>query len=508
MLGEWPEVSLEDLCELIVDCPHSTPEWTDSGVVVLRNQYIRGGRLDLSNSSYTTEEGYLARIKRAIPSAGDLVLTREAPMGEVCQIPEGLKCCLGQRMVLLRPAPEKVDSEFLLFSLQSPYLQHQINWSEGTGTTVSNIRLPDLRAFKVPVPSLQVQKAIAGILKALDDKIELNRQINATLESMAQALFKSWFVDFDPVIDNALAAGNPIPEPLQARADKRAGLHVWTSDEDARRASAMDGASQKRAALLAASAADTRSPNATDNTHPTQTAPHTQPGTTAPATPLQPLPADLRALFPDSFVFNEEMGWVPAGWPSGLLDEIAHYGSERISVGEIGHANYVSTENLIPERGGVREASSLPTSEWVPAFTDGSILVSNIRPYFKKIWMARRVGGRSNDVLGFESRLAGAEEYLYCLLCQDKFFDYMMATAKGTKMPRGDKKAIMNWQVVIPSDQLMREFSSIIRGFLLSAQARSEQSLSLASIRDSILPRLLRGEIRIEDVHQSLAEVV
>ena len=106
------------------------------------------------------------------------------------------------------------------------------------------------------------------------------------------------------------------------------------------------------------------------------------------------------------------------------------------------------------------------------------------------------------------SEMCIRDRYLYCLLCQDKFFDYMMATAKGTKMPRGDKKAIMNWQVVIPSDQLMREFSSIIRGFLLSAQARSEQSLSLASIRDSILPRLLRGEIRIEDVHQSLAEVV
>ncbi|WP_372654119.1 restriction endonuclease subunit S, partial [Alcanivorax borkumensis] len=376
-----------------------------------------------------------------------------------------------------------VDPSYLLFAYLSPDFQREIVARTNSGATVDRIALKELPSFPIRIPKLQEQREIASVLSALDNKIELNRQINATLESMAQALFKSWFVDFDPVIDNALAAGNPIPEPLQARAEKRA-------------------------ALLAASAADTRSPNATDNTHPTQTAPHTQSGTTAPATPLQPLPADLRALFPDSFVFNEEMGWVPAGWPSGLLDEIAHYGSERISVGEIGHANYVSTENLIPERGGVREASSLPTSEWVPAFTDGSILVSNIRPYFKKIWMARRVGGRSNDVLGFESRLAGAEEYLYCLLCQDKFFDYMMATAKGTKMPRGDKKAIMNWQVVIPSDQLMREFSSIIRGFLLSAQARSEQSLSLASIRDSILPRLLRGEIRIEDVHQSLAEVV
>ncbi len=480
MAGDWTTIG--DIAE-VFDGPHATPKKIEEGPYFLSISSLEQGKLDLSKSAHISEEQYIKWTKRVTPQEGDVLFSYETRLGEAALMPGGIKACLGRRMGLLRPNKEVVDPSYLLFAYLSPDFQREIVARTNSGATVDRIALKELPSFPIRIPKLQEQREIASVLSALDNKIELNRQINATLESMAQALFKSWFVDFDPVIDNALAAGNPIPEPLQARAEKRA-------------------------ALLAASAADTRSPNATDNTHPTQTAPHTQSGTTAPATPLQPLPPDLRALFPDSFVFNEEMGWVPAGWPSGLLDEIAHYGSERISVGEIGHANYVSTENLIPERGGVREASSLPTSEWVPAFTDGSILVSNIRPYFKKIWMARRVGGRSNDVLGFESRLAGAEEYLYCLLCQDKFFDYMMATAKGTKMPRGDKKAIMNWQVVIPSDQLMREFSSIIRGFLLSAQARSEQSLSLASIRDSILPRLLRGEIRIEDVHQSLAEVV
>ena len=85
--------SLESLCELIVDCPHSTPKWTDEGIVVLRNQNIRNGVLDLSTPSYTNEEDYQKRIKRAVPQAGDIVFTREAPMGEVCIIPEGLKCC-------------------------------------------------------------------------------------------------------------------------------------------------------------------------------------------------------------------------------------------------------------------------------------------------------------------------------------------------------------------------------------------------------------------------------
>lgn len=199
MSSEVPQFTLESLCLLVADCPHATPAWTDSGVVVLRNQNIKGGRLDLSNPSFTDEAHYLGRIRRAAPQAGDLVITREAPMGEVCQIPSGLKCCLGQRQVLLRPDPSKVDGRFLLYALQSPYLQHQIGWSEGTGSTVSNLRIPVLEALQVPTPPVHEQKAIAETLGAIDDRITLLRETNATLEAIAQALFKSWFVDFDPV---------------------------------------------------------------------------------------------------------------------------------------------------------------------------------------------------------------------------------------------------------------------------------------------------------------------
>ena len=172
MASEWPERRLDEVTELIVDCPHSTPKWTNSGVVVLRNQNIRNGRLDLSSPSFTDEEGYKARVKRAILRADDLVFTREAPMGEVCRIPEGIRCCLGQRMVLNRADKKVIDSGYLHYALQSPYLQHQIGWNEGTGTTVSNIRIPNIKAFQVPLPRLPEQKAIAHILGVLDDKIE------------------------------------------------------------------------------------------------------------------------------------------------------------------------------------------------------------------------------------------------------------------------------------------------------------------------------------------------
>ena len=199
MAGEWESAQLSQLCEQIADCPHSTPMWTDSGVIVLRNQNIRGGRLDLSSPSYTDEAHFEQRSRRARLRSGDLVLTREAPMGEVCMIPENLRCCLGQRMVMLRPDPKKCDSRFLLYSIQSDTVQHEIKVNEGTGSTVSNLRIPLLEALPIPYPPLAEQIAIAAVLGALDDKIELNRRMNATLEAMTRALFQSWFVDFDPV---------------------------------------------------------------------------------------------------------------------------------------------------------------------------------------------------------------------------------------------------------------------------------------------------------------------
>jgi len=183
----------------------------DYGVVVLRSSNIRNGRLDLSNPSFTDENHYNERSKRARIQAGDLVITREAPMGEVCLIPDNLRCCLGQRMVMLRPDGNKCHGKYLLYALQSRHVQNQIKSHEGTGSTVSNLRIPVLKELAIPSPSIETQKAIAHILGTLDDKIELNRKTNETLEAMAKALFKSWFVDFDPV--RAKAEGLPTGLP-------------------------------------------------------------------------------------------------------------------------------------------------------------------------------------------------------------------------------------------------------------------------------------------------------
>lgn len=188
--------TIKELCDLVVDCPHSTPTWTEHGKIVIRNNNIKNGRIDFTSPSFTDDEHFAQRIKRAVPKAGDIVITREAPMGEVGMIPEGIECCLGQRMVLLRANERICDKHYLLYGLQSQFVQHQISWSEGTGTTVSNLRIPHLEQIRVPYVPLDQQKKISSVLYALEDKIENNRKLNDNLEQQAVALFKSWFIDF------------------------------------------------------------------------------------------------------------------------------------------------------------------------------------------------------------------------------------------------------------------------------------------------------------------------
>ncbi|HAS8122604.1 TPA: restriction endonuclease subunit S [Vibrio vulnificus] len=188
-------IPLKELCLSITDCPHSTPKWSEEGMIVIRNFNIKNGELDLSSPSYTDHGSYLERNKRATPEPGDIIITREAPMGEVCMIPDGVECCLGQRMVLLKVDEQKVSNQYLLFALQSEFVQKQISKSDRTGSTVSNLCIPDLKEIEVPI--FENSKAIADVLKAITSKIRVNNLINSELEAMAKTLYDYWFVQFD-----------------------------------------------------------------------------------------------------------------------------------------------------------------------------------------------------------------------------------------------------------------------------------------------------------------------
>ena len=142
------------------------------------------------------------------------------------------------------------------------------------------------------------------------------------------------------------------------------------------------------------------------------------------------------------------------------LSDLSNFIMESASFDEASVENYVSTESMIADRGGITEPSALPKSGSIRRYRPGDVLISNIRPYFKKIWRATRTGTCSNDVLVIRSNGSCNPAYLYYVLSSDDFFNYMTATSKGTKMPRGDKEAIMDYEIDLPSLEQQEQFTS------------------------------------------------
>ena len=145
------------------------------------------------------------------------------------------------------------------------------------------------------------------------------------------------------------------------------------------------------------------------------------------------------------------------------LSDICEYAKGKVAVETLDERTYISTENMLPNKGGIDIASSLPTISQTQEYMVGDVLVSNIRPYFKKIWHAEFEGGCSNDVLVFRAKDGTDPDFLYYVLANDEFFDYSMATSKGTKMPRGDKKALMEYEVPNYPLRIQRKIASLLK---------------------------------------------
>ena len=145
------------------------------------------------------------------------------------------------------------------------------------------------------------------------------------------------------------------------------------------------------------------------------------------------------------------------------LSDICSFRKEKVEVENLNAKNYISTENMLPNKCGITEASSLPTVSLTQEYNSGDVLVSNIRPYFKKIWQAEYDGGCSNDVLVFVPKLNTDKDFLYYVLADDDFFTYSMATSKGTKMPRGDKTSIMQYEVPLIDLQVQKKIASVLK---------------------------------------------
>jgi very-short-patch-repair endonuclease/restriction endonuclease S subunit len=210
---DWRLLPLEDCMTTIIDYRGKSPEKSSFGVPLITAKIVKGGRIERP-AEFILPEHYDSWMRRGIPQAGDVVITTEAPLGEVAQL-DGQMVALAQRLITLRGKPDRLDNTYLKYLMQSTFIQQQLH-GRSTGTTVHGIRQSELRRVILAIPPLPEQRAIAHILGTLDDKIELNRRMNETLEAMARAIFKSWFVDFDPVRRNMARLASPPspPSPL------------------------------------------------------------------------------------------------------------------------------------------------------------------------------------------------------------------------------------------------------------------------------------------------------
>jgi type I restriction enzyme S subunit len=199
--NHWQILPLEDCMDAIIDYRGKTPDKKTSGIPLVTARVVKNGRIETPDE-FIAEEDYDDWMRRGLPKTGDVVMTTEAPLGEIAQL-DGRKIALAQRLITLRGKQGFLNNTYLKFLMQSEFVQENLR-ARATGTTVLGIRQSELRKVPLVVPPLSEQLGISQVLGALDDKIELNRRMNETLEALIQSLFKSWFVD---AIQSALPKG-------------------------------------------------------------------------------------------------------------------------------------------------------------------------------------------------------------------------------------------------------------------------------------------------------------
>ncbi len=372
-------------------------------------------------------------------------------MGEVCKIPEGLICCLGQRQVLLRPK-SGVNADYLLYALQSPAVQEQVRWNEGTGSTVSNIRIPVLE--KIEIPRLgESEKLIATALKSIDDKIDLNRRINQTLEAMAQAIFKSWFVDFDPV---------------------KAKIAALTEGRDPLRA-AMRAISGKSEVEL-----DALPPEAFEQL------------------------AATAALFPDEME-ESELGKVPRGWEAQSLDSVANYlnGLALQKFPPKSATDFLPVIKIAQLRAGHTEGADKAVSDLKLEYVvcDGDVLFSWSGSLEVDVWTGGR-GALNQHLFKVTSSIVPKWFYLWATKYHLPEFREIAAN-KATTMGHIQRKHLSDARTATPPTEFLTQASKLISPLLDEIVSLRLQSRELAKARDTLLPKLLSGELSVEALAES-----
>ncbi len=426
-LAAWTTICLGKVCTKIGS--GATPRggsdvYLEEGpFTLIRSQNVYNDGFHRDGLAYIGEK-HAAELDNVEVMNGDVLLNITGDsVARACQVDSGvLPARVNQHVAIIRPDSGTLDPRFLRYLLVSPEIQSMLLSWAGSGGTRNALTKGMIESFEVSAPrEIGVQRGIAHILGTLDDKIELNRRMNETLEAMARALFKSWFVDFDPV-----------------RAKSEGRDHG--------------------------------------------------------------LPKSIAALFPNSFE-DSELGEIPKGWKVGILGGVATHSRRGKQPNEIEATTpYIALEHM-PKR-------CIALSDWGTAdglesnkfeFKKGEILFGKLRPYFHKVGVAPVDGVCSTDIVVVTPQTEKWFGFVLGYVSSTAFVEYTNAGSTGTKMPRTSWGEMARYAVVMPPETVAEAFTKQIRPAVDRMIASIHESRTLAALRDTLLPKLLGGEIRLSD---------
>lgn len=429
-MKNWVETPFAELLENIVDNRGKTCPVTTSGITLIATNCIKNTALYPSYEKvrYVSQEIYETWF-RGHPKPDDIIFVTKGNPGQCCLAPKKIDFCIAQDMVAVRANPKKIYPYFLFSILRSSIIQNRIS-NMYVGTLIPHFKKGDFKNLNIPVPSFGLQKIIGDIYIILSQKIDILIRQNATLEAMAQAIFKDWFVDFGPV---------------RAKMEGR------------------------------------------------------QP---------EGMSREIADLFPDRLDGEGK----PEGWKWGTLGEYAQLNPESWS--KKNYPDEIYYVDLSNTKWGTIESISHYEKEKAPSRAQrvlriGDTIIGTVRPgngSFAYIGCNGLTGSTGFAVL--RPRKEIYKEFIYCAATDKYNIERISFLADGGAYPAVKPEIVLDTHVCICRESVMKVFSMLLVDIMKKIEENKKQNLNLALIRDTLLPKLISGELRVPDAEKMVADIV
>ncbi len=435
MEGDWEILPLSQAGIQLIDCEHRTPPEAEDGFPYVTIPQMKDGKLDLSDARLISPDHFAEWTRKAYPTAYDVILSRRCNPGETAFVPPGLDCALGQNLVILRANGSKVEPRFLRWLARGREWWQQVGKYINVGAVFDSLKCEEIPLFELSIPPLPEQRAIAHILGTLDDKIELNRRMNETLEEIARAIFKSWFVDFEPVRANAEGRDTGLPDYI----------------------------------------------------------------------------ADL---FPDSFE-DSELGEIPKGWDVKSLGDVS-------LKTQYGYTASAKSEQVGPKFLRITDINKRSWIDWTSVphcviedsdikkykLHKGDILIARMADPGHGIMIEEDIDAVfASYLIRFQPYDSTYSRFLQYWIRSDAYWHLVGSRGGGTTRVSLNAKVLSRFTMILPPNRVARAFDVRADSLRSRIVANVKEASSLASLRDSLLPKLISGELRIENPERFLPVV-